>query len=184
MEQKRSASTPFSRSIAKQLIDRAYELCWDITRRYEREIEDSAEKVIGPQFLFEMIGLVFAAIHNFPFTEVVAIKELSMAQDEDTLMTEPIPQYRLLRNDLIDVLVSIPTCFRKYFMFGYHSSVGVDGNEMLSLGQLKMRHSMLRTFRDEFNEDAGIFGIRLVFAKKVMWPSKKLSESAEKAKQQ
>lgn len=184
LDQKKSASTQFSRGIAKQLIDRAHELCWDITGRYERDMDDSMDKFIGPQFLFEMIGLVYAAIHNFPFTEVVALKELSMAQDEDALMAEPIIRYRLLKDQLIDVLVSLPSCFRKYFDFGYKTSVDIEGTEMLTPGQLGIRHSMLRTFRDEFNEDAGIFGIRLVFAKKVMWPSKKLSRSAEKAKEQ
>jgi hypothetical protein len=147
-------------------------------------MEDSMDKLIGPQFLFEMVGLVFAAIHNFPFTEVVAAKELSSAQDEDTLMTEPIIHYRLLKDELIDVFVDIPSCFRKYFMFGYKTSVDIDGTEKLSQGQLGIRHSLLRTFRDEFNADAGVFGIRIVFGKKLMWPSKKLSRSAEKAKEQ
>lgn len=179
-EKAMSIASLFTAGIAQEIQAKIATLSNSIAREYSRPVNGG---VAYPTFFFPVLGFLLDQIHNFPFSLVIAPKVMPLAQEEETLLEATPDEFEYLQPTPIDIFWTFPFYMKRYFLTGFNTNLIED--DLLSINQLKLRHSMMKKFQERFNTEVGPkYGINLVIDPKLLWPSHKSARSENTQPQQ
>ena len=164
-----SIASPYSHGIAQDIHRGITSIAEMISNDFSKAVNGGTSY---PTFLFTIMGFVLESVYNFPFSLVVAPKEVPLGQDEETLMGEIAGEFEYLQPTVIDIYVTVPFYLKHYFLAGF--LLKQEENDVMSLKQLKFRYTLLKKFQECVNSEImSKYGVNLVLDPKLLWPSYK-----------